>query len=107
MKDYSSRNTLFLGTYSRRKQSQRDQNKDNDLEKPQWTLEGFSRCREEEKREWLLGPPRLRKTTQETGRKTTEKKSKKHNRSRQIIYKDRSEERRVGKECRSRWSPYH
>ena len=23
------------------------------------------------------------------------------------IYYDRSEERRVGKECRSRWSPYH
>ena len=23
------------------------------------------------------------------------------------IYDDRSEERRVGKECRSRWSPYH
>ena len=22
-------------------------------------------------------------------------------------WKDRSEERRVGKECRSRWSPYH
>ena len=22
-------------------------------------------------------------------------------------YCDRSEERRVGKECRSRWSPYH
>ena len=22
-------------------------------------------------------------------------------------YKTRSEERRVGKECRSRWSPYH
>ena len=22
-------------------------------------------------------------------------------------YRDRSEERRVGKECRSRWSPYH
>ena len=22
-------------------------------------------------------------------------------------YPDRSEERRVGKECRSRWSPYH
>ena len=22
-------------------------------------------------------------------------------------YEDRSEERRVGKECRSRWSPYH
>src|SRR5258708_34113916 len=24
-----------------------------------------------------------------------------------FIEKDRSEERRVGKECRSRWSPYH
>ena len=24
-----------------------------------------------------------------------------------LTYKDRSEERRVGKECRSRWSPYH
>ena len=23
------------------------------------------------------------------------------------VYKPRSEERRVGKECRSRWSPYH
>src|SRR2546427_12527450 len=25
----------------------------------------------------------------------------------QRAYKSRSEERRVGKECRSRWSPYH
>ena len=24
-----------------------------------------------------------------------------------ITMRDRSEERRVGKECRSRWSPYH
>ena len=24
-----------------------------------------------------------------------------------VIEKERSEERRVGKECRSRWSPYH
>ena len=24
-----------------------------------------------------------------------------------IVGKGRSEERRVGKECRSRWSPYH
>ena len=24
-----------------------------------------------------------------------------------IIFRSRSEERRVGKECRSRWSPYH
>src|SRR5690242_12918436 len=23
------------------------------------------------------------------------------------VYRERSEERRVGKECRSRWSPYH
>jgi len=34
------------------------------------------------------------------------------NKVRQLEYylgpaKDRSEERRVGKECRSRWSPYH
>ena len=25
----------------------------------------------------------------------------------QVYYDQRSEERRVGKECRSRWSPYH
>jgi len=25
----------------------------------------------------------------------------------QVVLYDRSEERRVGKECRSRWSPYH
>ena len=24
-----------------------------------------------------------------------------------VLYTTRSEERRVGKECRSRWSPYH
>ena len=24
-----------------------------------------------------------------------------------IVWAERSEERRVGKECRSRWSPYH
>ena len=24
-----------------------------------------------------------------------------------VAFKKRSEERRVGKECRSRWSPYH
>ena len=24
-----------------------------------------------------------------------------------VVGEDRSEERRVGKECRSRWSPYH
>ena len=26
---------------------------------------------------------------------------------REVIQRERSEERRVGKECRSRWSPYH
>ena len=25
----------------------------------------------------------------------------------QLLFSARSEERRVGKECRSRWSPYH
>ena len=25
----------------------------------------------------------------------------------EILFAERSEERRVGKECRSRWSPYH
>ena len=25
----------------------------------------------------------------------------------QLVWAERSEERRVGKECRSRWSPYH
>ena len=25
----------------------------------------------------------------------------------EVLVLDRSEERRVGKECRSRWSPYH
>ena len=26
---------------------------------------------------------------------------------REMLFRSRSEERRVGKECRSRWSPYH
>src|SRR2546430_17692685 len=30
-----------------------------------------------------------------------------YDRSRRIARLSRSEERRVGKECRSRWSPYH
>ena len=30
-----------------------------------------------------------------------------HYRNRNRYHDDRSEERRVGKECRSRWSPYH
>ena len=34
-------------------------------------------------------------------------KNKKNNPDRLEMKKYRSEERRVGKECRSRWSPYH
>ena len=30
-----------------------------------------------------------------------------HGRHRNSLISGRSEERRVGKECRSRWSPYH
>ena len=30
-----------------------------------------------------------------------------YDRSNNTLYAERSEERRVGKECRSRWSPYH
>ena len=30
-----------------------------------------------------------------------------HPESAVVVSEDRSEERRVGKECRSRWSPYH
>ena len=35
------------------------------------------------------------------------KVKKKHNEGLTVMQKIRSEERRVGKECRSRWSPYH
>ena len=31
----------------------------------------------------------------------------KHTRFKYLVAASRSEERRVGKECRSRWSPYH
>ena len=34
-------------------------------------------------------------------------KSKHFKMAKQQVMKSRSEERRVGKECRSRWSPYH
>ena len=34
-------------------------------------------------------------------------KSKHFRMAKQAVMKSRSEERRVGKECRSRWSPYH
>ena len=35
------------------------------------------------------------------------KSSRKDSKESFIICRNRSEERRVGKECRSRWSPYH
>ena len=35
------------------------------------------------------------------------RKSDGHVSSYNVLWKARSEERRVGKECRSRWSPYH
>src|SRR3712207_150060 len=39
--------------------------------------------------------------------KTLVVRVKNHNRYKDYFMKVRSEERRVGKECRSRWSPYH
>ena len=30
-----------------------------------------------------------------------------HDLNEKLVLEERSEERRVGKECRSRWSPYH
>ena len=38
---------------------------------------------------------------------TTDKMILKTRSSKKFLKKYRSEERRVGKECRSRWSPYH
>ena len=35
------------------------------------------------------------------------KEAKKKQQLEKELRKNRSEERRVGKECRSRWSPYH
>src|SRR5207248_8916262 len=46
--------------------------------------------------EWERRPARGEEGMFITGRDITERKKK-----------ERSEERRVGKECRSRWSPYH
>ena len=43
------------------------------------------------------------KTDNESSRRTLEVRFKRD----RGLNEDRSEERRVGKECRSRWSPYH
>ena len=37
----------------------------------------------------------------------SQKINEKHEQIQEAAKKGRSEERRVGKECRSRWSPYH
>ena len=49
--------------------------------------------------------PKWEKTINDLGPKLEELRIKYH--SQFGAGKDRSEERRVGKECRSRWSPYH
>ena len=51
---------------------------------------------------WGRCPKRRGKKGREEKREERKKKKGKERK-----YKIRSEERRVGKECRSRWSPYH
>ena len=41
------------------------------------------------------------------GRGTAARDADRPGRGRIHLFRSRSEERRVGKECRSRWSPYH
>src|SRR2546422_2733900 len=48
--------------------------------------------------DWLPTPPFMSLTTQRTRYSPA---------ALQLLAATRSEERRVGKECRSRWSPYH
>ena len=47
------------------------------------------------------------KLTRETLEITYPEFRKKFAKEIRIAFESRSEERRVGKECRSRWSPYH
>src|SRR2546422_7035600 len=47
-----------------------------------------------------------RRHWREDGGREAVEEAKREERSRRL-YERRSEERRVGKECRSRWSPYH
>ena len=48
-------------------------------------------------KKWLKHPKKVEHTAEEVLESW----------SNQFVYKERSEERRIGKECRSRWSPYH
>src|SRR5256884_6395573 len=66
-------------------------------------LTGYSR--KNEPRELLVAPVNLRQRLEELILReiALQKKGERGH----LIFKMRSEERRVGKECRSRWSPYH
>ena len=55
-------------------------------------------------------PDVMRKSLNDTAKKTGRELAKlaqEHYQIKTIKFAKRSEERRVGKECRSRWSPYH
>ena len=54
-------------------------------------------------------PPKLKENTGSKGKTNSNEASKSGSKgdSQSSIQDNRSEERRVGKECRSRWSPYH
>src|SRR5205809_6767551 len=56
---------------------------------------------------WELGPPRSRRASEVCARTAGRAKFPSVSASPRIRTHTRSEERRVGKECRSRWAPYH
>ena len=79
---------------------------------------GLSRCRAQApdtqaQQLWLTGPaaPRHAGSSQTRARTRVpciSRQTLNHCATREALYRSfRSEERRVGKECRSRWSPYH
>src|SRR5215213_1983783 len=56
---------------------------------------------------FLAGLERLVGILQEAGARASVQLGHGGSRARKAVSGERSEERRVGKECRSRWSPYH